>query len=118
MSVSIKSAHEIELMRESCRRLSIVHKELEEAMKNYRAAIGLLLTVSPTKEERSIEKSTIGINHRYAFNGYGSFDSTKMEMKEEFTDLYKEAGFGSIRYPELSRTCSVGKIRLGIKKTV
>lgn len=31
MSVSIKSAHEIELMRESCRRLSIVHKELEEA---------------------------------------------------------------------------------------
>ena len=74
-------------------------KELEEAMKNYRAAIGVVLTVSPTKEERSIEKSTIGINHRYAFNGYGSFDSTKMEMKEEFTDLYKEAGFGSIRYP-------------------
>ena len=73
-------------------------KELEEAMKNYRAAIGVVLTVSPTKEERSIEKSTIGINHRYAFNGYGSFDSTKMEMKE-FTDLYKEAGFGSIRYP-------------------
>ena len=53
-------------------------KELEEAMKNYRAAIGVVLTVSPTKEERSIEKSTIGINHRYAFNGYGSFDSTKM----------------------------------------
>ena len=58
-------------------------KELEEAMKNYRAAIGVVLTVSPTKEERSIEKSTIGINHRYAFNGYGSFDSTKMEMKED-----------------------------------
>ena len=37
MSVSIKSAHEIELMRESCRRLSIVHKELEEAMKNENA---------------------------------------------------------------------------------
>ena len=33
MSVSIKSAHEIELMRESCRLLSIVHKELEEAIK-------------------------------------------------------------------------------------
>ena len=33
MSVSIKSAHEIELMRESCRRLSIVHKELEEAIR-------------------------------------------------------------------------------------
>jgi alpha-L-arabinofuranosidase len=74
-------------------------KELEEAMKNYRAAIGVVLTVSPEEEERSMDRGTIGINHRYAFNGYGSFDSTTMEMKEEFTDLYKEAGFGSIRYP-------------------
>ena len=79
-------------------------------MKNYRAAIGVVLTVSPTKEERSIEKSTIGINHRYAFNGYGSFDSTKMEMKEEFTDLYKEQDSDlSVIREERSRTCSVGK---------
>lgn len=33
MSVSIKSAHEIELMRESCRLLAIVHKELEQAIR-------------------------------------------------------------------------------------
>lgn len=33
MAVSIKSAREIELMRESCRLLAIVHKELEYAIK-------------------------------------------------------------------------------------
>lgn len=33
MSVSIKSAHEIELMREAGRLLEIVHKELEEAIR-------------------------------------------------------------------------------------
>ena len=74
-------------------------KDLEDAMKNYRAEVGVELTVNPTKEERSMDRGTIGINHRYAFNGYGSFDSEKMEMKEEFTELYKDAGFGSIRYP-------------------
>ncbi len=33
MAVSIKSAREIELMRESCRLLAIVHKELEQAIR-------------------------------------------------------------------------------------
>lgn len=33
MAITIKSAGEIELMRESCRLLAIVHKELEEAVK-------------------------------------------------------------------------------------
>ena len=33
MAVTIKSEREIELMRESCRLLSIVHKEMEEAIK-------------------------------------------------------------------------------------
>lgn len=33
MSISIKSSREIELMRESCRLLSIVHKEMEEAIR-------------------------------------------------------------------------------------
>ena len=79
--------------------ISEMIETLEEAMKNYRAEVGVVLTVSPTKEERSIDRGTIGINHRYAFNGYGSFDSTSMKMKDEFTELYKDAGFGSIRYP-------------------
>ena len=79
--------------------ISAMIKTLEDAMKNYRAEIGVVLTVSPETEERSIDSATIGINHRYAFNGYGSFDSTTMKMKEDFTALYKDAGFGSIRYP-------------------
>ena len=33
MAIRIKSAGEIELMRESCRLLAIVHKELEEAIR-------------------------------------------------------------------------------------
>ena len=33
MAVSIKSEREIELMRESCRLLAIVHKEMEEAIR-------------------------------------------------------------------------------------
>ncbi|MCH5276173.1 MAG: type I methionyl aminopeptidase [Lachnospiraceae bacterium] len=33
MAITIKSAREIELMKESCRLLAIVHKELEEAIK-------------------------------------------------------------------------------------
>ena len=33
MAISIKSSREIELMRESCRLLSIVHKEMEEAIR-------------------------------------------------------------------------------------
>lgn len=33
MAVSIKSAREIELMRESCRLLAIVHKEMEQAIR-------------------------------------------------------------------------------------
>ena len=79
----------------------------------------MYFTVSPTKEERSIDRGTIGINHRYAFNGYGSFDSTTMKMKDEFTELYKDADLVlSVIREERSQTCSVGKIRLGIKKTV
>ena len=99
--------------------ISEMIETLEEAMKNYRAEVGVVLTVSPTKEERSIDRGTIGINHRYAFNGYGSFDSTTMKMKDEFTELYKDAGFGPIRYPggtisNLFRW----KDTIGIKKTV
>lgn len=58
------------------------------------------LTVKPDTVIRTIEPDSIfGINHRYAFNGYGTFDAEQMKMKDAFTALYKDAGFGSIRYP-------------------
>lgn len=58
------------------------------------------LTVDINKVNQTIEPDTIfGINHRYAFNGYGTFDSKTMKVKDDFKELYKQAGFGSIRYP-------------------
>lgn len=60
----------------------------------------LQLQISSKEVTNQIDsKSIFGINHRYAFNGYGTFDSEKMEMKKEFVELYEDAGFGSIRYP-------------------
>ena len=63
-------------------------------------ADAITLTVDVNDPQRVIDSDSIfGINHRYAFNGYGSFDSEKMEVKEDFKKLYEDAGFGSIRYP-------------------
>ena len=60
----------------------------------------ITLTVDVNDAQRVIDSDSIfGINHRYAFNGYGSFDSETMTMKEEFVELYEAANFGSIRYP-------------------
>ena len=43
MSVTIKSAHEIELMREAGRLLNIVHKELEAAIRPGISIPGIIL---------------------------------------------------------------------------
>ena len=60
----------------------------------------ITLTVDAADVERIIDSDSIfGINHRYAFNGYGSFDSANMEIKDDFLALYQDAGFDSIRYP-------------------
>ena len=58
------------------------------------------LTADPSTVERTVDSASIfGVNHRYAFNGYGSFDPDTMRVKDDFTALYKQVGFGSIRYP-------------------
>ena len=63
-------------------------------------ADAITLTVDVDAPQRIIDSDSIfGINHRYAFNGYGSFDAETMTVKEEFKALYEDAGFGSIRYP-------------------
>ena len=60
----------------------------------------ITLTVDVNDPQRIIDSASIfGINHRYAFNGYGSFDSKTMQIKDDFKALYEDAGFGSIRYP-------------------
>src|SRR5699024_4831275 len=53
----------------------------------------------PNKVERTIDDSIFGINHRYAFNGYGMFDPVKQGTRDGFSELYNAADFGSIRYP-------------------
>lgn len=78
---------------------------LKEARRNLEArigdiyAIGLTVSIDPGTVTRVIDDGIFGINHRYAFNGYGSFDSKTMKVKDDFAKLYDEAGFGSIRYP-------------------
>lgn len=72
---------------------------LEAAMDTYNDAVGVILTLNLDEVERTMESSTIGINHRYGFNGYGTFDTDTWKVDEDFAALYKEAGFGSLRYP-------------------
>lgn len=48
---------------------------------------------------RTVDKALYGANHRYHNNGYGSYDSENLKIKEEFDVLYDESSFGSIRYP-------------------
>ena len=71
---------------------------LKDAMDAYIKA-SLLLTIDTENVSRTVDGAIFGINHRYAFNGYGSFDPETMQMREEFAELYNEAGFGSLRYP-------------------
>lgn len=62
-------------------------------------ALGLAVTIDTDDVARTVDDAIFGINHRYAFNGYGTFDSKAMKVKDDFARLYDEAGFGSIRYP-------------------
>ena len=73
---------------------------LENAVNAYQALVPVVLSVQADDVERTIDSGSIfGINHRYAFNGYGTFDPQTMQVKDEFKALYEQVGFGSIRYP-------------------
>lgn len=71
---------------------------LQRALEDYIDATAEL-TIYADDVLRGVDSGIFGINHRYGFNGYGSFDSSSMQMKDDFTKLYKQAGFGSLRYP-------------------
>ena len=75
-------------------------RPLQTAITAYQAHVPITLTADPSTVERTVDSASIfGVNHRYAFNGYGSFDPDTMRVKDDFTALYKQVGFGSIRYP-------------------
>lgn len=72
--------------------------ELESAIGGV-FALGIQVNVDPKTTIETIDEGIFGINHRYAFNGYGSFDSKEQKVKDDFAKLYDESNFGSIRYP-------------------
>lgn len=73
---------------------------LTQAVAEYHASTPIDLTIDATTVERTIDSASMfGVNHRYAYNGYGTFDPNTMRVKDDFRDLYRQAGFGSIRYP-------------------
>ena len=73
--------------------LETAYEALNEAIQAYQSNSPIVLTIAPLEVSRVIEPDSIfGINHRYAFNGYGTFDSERMRMKDDFTALYRNAG--------------------------
>ncbi|MEL7565227.1 MAG: LamG-like jellyroll fold domain-containing protein [Dehalobacterium sp.] len=67
------------------------------------AAINLLNIVSIDIDVNNIvnrvNKELYGVNHRYEKNGYGMWDAENQQADPKFNELYKEVGFGSMRYP-------------------
>ena len=61
-------------------------------------ALGAIISVDPTAVGRDIDDSLFGINHRYSNYGYGTVNPDGT-VKDDFAALYKQAGFGSLRYP-------------------
>lgn len=74
-----------------------VKVQASEAAEQPAAPIGI--SVDTADELRNIPAAMFGINHRYHKYGYGSWDTEKGAVAEEFEALAKEAGFGSVRYP-------------------
>lgn len=53
-----------------------------------------------TKETlREVPAAMFGINHRYHRDAYGTWDAEENQVYGAFTEMAKEAGFGSVRYP-------------------
>lgn len=99
-AVLLKTALEEAKVANTLDQMKAAYDKLRKAKEAYRAELPLGLTLNLDNVTRKIDPNSIfGINHRYAFNGYGTFDPETMQMREEFTQLYKDAGFGSIRYP-------------------
>ena len=73
---------------------------LQDALNTFKSELPISLDIDLNQTIREIDTDSIfGINHRYAFNGYGTFDSKTMKVKDDFKRLYQDAAFGSLRYP-------------------
>lgn len=95
---AIAQAREIYANATSFESLVQAREILSRALNDYSDAT-TEFNIQPDNVLRSIDRATFGINHRYGLNGYGTLDPSTMKVKDDFTKLYKKAGFGSIRYP-------------------
>ncbi|MFJ7936076.1 FIMAH domain-containing protein [Sporosarcina sp. NPDC096371] len=57
------------------------------------------ISIQPENEIGEIAKKMFGINHRYANDGYSSWDAENKQIFDSFEVEFKKANFGSVRYP-------------------
>lgn len=57
------------------------------------------ISIQPENEVGEIAKKMFGINHRYANDGYSSWDVENQKIFDNFAAEFKKAKFGSVRYP-------------------
>lgn len=98
LKAAIEHACEVVKAATQIESLEVEQMALQTALDAYNNE-ATILTIYTEQKLRKLEHSIFGINHRYGFNGYGSFDSEAMKVKDDFTALYDQAGFGSLRYP-------------------
>lgn len=58
-------------------------------------ALGLAVTIDTDNVARTVDDAIFGINHRYAFNGYGTFDSKAMKVKDGFAPNFGISEIGT-----------------------
>lgn len=58
-----------------------------------------IISVNPYAEQGAIKPEVFGVNHRYHKYGYGSWDTSTQSMFPQFSTIYDDSGFKSMRYP-------------------
>lgn len=57
------------------------------------------VTIDPSKELRRIESGVYGINHRYPYAGFGTWDVDADRAYPHFVENFRYAGFTVMRFP-------------------
>jgi alpha-L-arabinofuranosidase len=60
---------------------------------------GSVVTVDASVHERHISRSVYGVNHRYSFSGFRSWESHEGRPNPQFLQSYRFGGFSAIRFP-------------------
>ena len=89
---------DIKVFVEEIEELNDLNVKVNEALSN-KIGDDILVKADINDVFREIGRSLFGANHRYHKDGYGSYDTENLKVKEEFDELYKESNFGAIRYP-------------------